>query len=145
MSSYADTSFLVSLYGRDVNSPTAIALVRENRPAFMVTPLSETEFISIVFAIVARPEGWTLIDSQAIEQKFIQHLQTGIWRWEDLPAEMWMRARELCRRHGPVLGCRALDVLHVASALALAADDFYTFDKDQARLARTTGLRVLGS
>jgi predicted nucleic acid-binding protein len=37
-----------------------------------------------------------------------------------------------------------LDTLHVASALTLAADDFYTFDRDQAKLARAVGLRVLG-
>jgi len=145
LSSYADTSFLVSLYGRDMNSRSAISLVQQNRPAFMVTPLGETEFTSIVFAIAARPKGWTLTDAQTIEQKFTHHLQTGIWRWEDLPAEAWTRARELCRRHAPSLGCRALDALHVACALVLAADDFYTFDADQAKLARATGLRVLGS
>jgi predicted nucleic acid-binding protein len=43
------------------------------------------------------------------------------------------------------MGCRAVDALHVASALTLAADDFYTFDRDQAKLARAVGLRVLGS
>jgi hypothetical protein len=40
--------------------------------------------------------------------------------------------------------CRALDALHVASALALAADDSYTFNRDQAQLARAAGLRVQG-
>jgi hypothetical protein len=58
--------------------------------------------------------------------------------------ETWTRARELVRRHAPVLGCRALEALHVASALVLAADDFYTFDQGQAKLARTAGLRVVG-
>jgi predicted nucleic acid-binding protein len=38
-----------------------------------------------------------------------------------------------------------MDVIHVASALVLGAHDFYTFDRDQARLARAAGLRVLGS
>lgn len=144
MSTYADTSFLVSLYGRDGNSQAAILLVHKNRPAFLITPLGETEFISTVFSIAARPSGWTLADARAIEQKFMLQLQTGVWQSEDFPAETWRRARELCRLHSPALGCRAMDALHVASALLLGASDFYTFDKDQAKLARAAGLRVLG-
>lgn len=145
MSSYADTSFLVSLYGRDVNSRSAISLVQRHRPVFMVTPFGETEFASIVFGVTVQPKGWTVSEARAIEEDFAHDLQTGIWQWEDFPPETWTRARELARRHTAALGCRALDALHVASALALAADDFYTFDRNQADLARAAGLRVLGS
>jgi predicted nucleic acid-binding protein len=144
LNSYADTSFLVSLYGRDVNSRSAIALARAHHPVFMVTLFGETEFTSIVYAVSARPKGWTVREARAIEENFTHDLQTGVWRWEELPTEAWARTRELARRYGPSLGCRALDALHVASALALAADDFYTFDRDQAQLARAAGLRVLG-
>ena len=111
----------------------------------MVTPFGETEFTSIVFAVTARPKGWTVGEAQAIEEDFTHDLQTGIWQWEDFPPETWTRARELSRRHGPTLGCRALDALHVAAALVFTSDDFYTFDRDQAKLARAAGLRVLGS
>jgi predicted nucleic acid-binding protein len=145
LNSYADTSFLVSLYGRDVNSRPAIALAQAHHPVFMVTPFGETEFTSIVYAVTACPKGWTVREARAIEENFTHDLQTGIWRWEDLPSESWARARELARRYAPSMGCRALDALHVASALALAADDFYTFDRDQAKLARAAGLRVLGA
>jgi predicted nucleic acid-binding protein len=145
LNAYADTSFLVSLYGRDVNSRAAISLVQQNHPAFMVTPFGETEFTSIVFAVTARPKGWTVHEARAIEADFARDLQTGIWQWEDFPLDTWARARELSRRHAPALGCRAMDALHVASALVLAADDFYTLDHDQAKLARAAGLRVLGS
>ncbi len=144
MNTYADTSFLVSLYGRDVNSPSAISLVQKHRPTFLVTPFGETEFTSIVFAVIARPKGWTLREARAIEENFSHDLQTGVWQGEDFPRHTWTRARELSRRHGPVLGCRAMDAIHVAIALALATDDFYTFDRDQAKLARAVGLRVLG-
>ena len=144
MSSYADTSFLVSLYGRDVNSRSAIALAQAHHPVFMVTPFGETEFTSIVYAVTARPRGWTLREARAIEESFTHDLQTGIWQWEDLPAETWARARELARRYAPSQSCRALDALHVASAMALNADDFYTFDRDQAKLARAAALHVLG-
>ena len=85
MNSYADTSFLVSLYGRDVNSRRAIALAQAHHPVFMVTPFGEMEFTSIVYAVVARPKGWTVREARAIEENFTHDLQTGIWRWEDLP------------------------------------------------------------
>jgi predicted nucleic acid-binding protein len=111
----------------------------------MVTPFGETEFTSIVFAVTARPKGWTVNEAKAIEEDFTDDLQAGIWQSEHFPPETWARARELSRRHAPALGCRALDALHVASALILAADDFYTFDRDQAKLARAAGLLVLGS
>ncbi len=144
MSSYADTSFLVSLYGRDVNSRPALALVEKHRPLFTITPFGETEFTNIVFAVTARPRSWTIREARAIEEDFVSDLQSGVWQWEDLPAETWSRARELARRHAPHLGSRALDTIHVASALVLAAEDFYTFDRDQARLARAAGLAVVG-
>jgi predicted nucleic acid-binding protein len=144
LNSYADTSFLVSLYGRDVNSRSALALIKRHRPVFIVTPLGETEFTSIVFAITTRPKGWTIGEAQAIEENFTDDLRSGIWRSEDFPPETWARARELSRRHTSALACRALDTLHVASAQVLAADEFYTFDIDQAKLARAAGLAVLG-
>jgi predicted nucleic acid-binding protein len=37
-------------------------------------------------------------------------------------------------------GARALDILHVAVALELQAASFFTFDRRQARLARSEGL-----
>jgi predicted nucleic acid-binding protein len=120
-------------------------LLKEHQPVFLVTPFGETEFTNVVYAITARPRGWTVSEARAIEADFASDLQAGIWQWEDFPIEAWARARELSRRHGPRLGCRALDALHVASALALTADDFYTFDLDQAKLARAAGLKVLGS
>ena len=144
MNSYADTSFLVSLYGRDVNSRAALSLVRERRPVFVVTPFGETEFTSIVFAVTARPKGWTIGEARAIEENFACDLQAGVWRLEEFPPATWARAQDLFRRHAPALACRALDAIHVTSALILAVDDFYTFDRDQAKLAGAAGLKVFG-
>ena len=135
----------MSLYGSDVNSGAATSLVQQHRPVFLVTPLGQTEFTSVVFSVPARPGGWAVNEARSIEEQFTRDLQAGVWQWEDFPPETWARARELSRHHAPAMGCRAGDALHVASALTLAADDFYTFDHDQAKLARAVGLRVLGS
>jgi predicted nucleic acid-binding protein len=48
----------------------------------------------------------------------------------------------LGRRHSSRLGQRTLDTLHVAIALELNAERFWTFDERQAKLARAVGLKV---
>lgn len=47
---------------------------------------------------------------------------------------------DLARRYGPTPGVRTLDSLHVACALELKAERFWTFDERQVRLARAAGL-----
>ena len=49
---------------------------------------------------------------------------------------------QLARRHGANLGLRTLDTLHVASALELRAERFWTFDERQKKLARAVGLKT---
>ena len=58
----------------------------------------------------------------------------------DFPSRAWETAIELARKHGPTLGVRTLDSLHVACALELKAERFWTFDERQARLAEAVGL-----
>jgi predicted nucleic acid-binding protein len=49
---------------------------------------------------------------------------------------------DLGRRYAPKLGVRTLDTLHVACALELKADRFWTFDDRQAKLAKAQGLNI---
>ena len=51
------------------------------------------------------------------------------------------RASDISRTHTARLGCRSLDVLHVATALELGLRDFVTFDRRQQQLARAVGLK----
>jgi predicted nucleic acid-binding protein len=53
------------------------------------------------------------------------------------------RAGELSRAHTPALGCRTLDVLHVATAVELGLRHFVTFDTRQRQLARAAGLKPI--
>lgn len=46
-------------------------------------------------------------------------------------------------RHTAELGCRTLDVLHVATALQLSPQRFVSFDQQQRRLAVAAGLQVV--
>jgi predicted nucleic acid-binding protein len=48
----------------------------------------------------------------------------------------------MARRQTPQSGTHTLDILHVASALELKAEMFYTFDRNQEKLAKAEGLLV---
>jgi len=73
---------------------------------------------------------------------FSKDIHAGVIRIVPLSAATFVHARRIARTQTGHLGTRALDVLHVASALALRAGSFYTFDKNQARLATALGLRI---
>jgi len=138
---YADTGFLVSLYGQDPQS-VAARLLAQVQPTFLLTPLGEAEFVNALELQVFRKE-WTRSQAQTIHNHFLQHQAAAIIRSEPFPLEAWERAVVLSRRHCAVFGTRTLDVLHVASALVLKPDVFFTFDKRQSLLAKAEGLRVL--
>ncbi len=79
-------------------------------------------------------------------QKFRSHFEgdreAGLWLEVDLPETAFETSIELARRHGARLGIRTLDSLHVASALELRTERFWTFDERQAALARAEGLKT---
>lgn len=141
MSAYADTSFLVSLYGHDALSEAAVAAVEKHRPRFFLTPLGELEFLNAVALGVFRKE-WTASEARAVQAKFREHRDTGFFVLETLPATVWGLAQRMALSRAPQLGVRTLDILHVASALLVKAKTFYSFDDRQRKLARLEGLLV---
>jgi predicted nucleic acid-binding protein len=63
-----------------------------------------------------------------------------VWKVIPFPSAAWETSIHLARKYGPTLGVRTLDSLHVACALELKAQKFWTFDDRQARLAEAVGL-----
>jgi len=59
-----------------------------------------------------------------------------------MPDDVFEVCADLARRYGPRLGVRTLDSLHVACALQLKAERFWTFDERQAKLAKAAGLKI---
>ena len=60
----------------------------------------------------------------------------------NLPEDTFTTSINLAGRFGPTHGVRTLDSLHVAAALELKADRFWTFDDRQAQLAEACGLNT---
>ena len=61
-----------------------------------------------------------------------------------LPGNLMREAESLAANHTAQIGTRSLDVLHVAGAVLLDLDEFVTFDKRQAELAKQLGLKLAG-
>ncbi len=122
MSAYADTSFLVSLYVLDANSALAAARMEQAKLPILLTPFGELELTNAISLRLFRRE----LPASKVKA----------------PEGLFDRAMQMARRRTPQLGTRTLDVLHVASAMKLQADMFYTFDRNQEKLARAEGLPV---
>jgi hypothetical protein len=138
---YADTSFLASLYGADANSESALRQIESLRPSFVITPFSELEFTT-AFDAAAFRKLLSATEVGASMQAFRADLTTGVLSRKPIPQDAFTRAIFLSKRHTRMFGCRALDILQVAIALELNADLFFTFDKDQSKLAKRAGLTV---
>jgi predicted nucleic acid-binding protein len=139
---YADTSFLVSLYSPDVHSIRAVAQMARLRGALLMTQLGELELTNALELRVFRKEA-TETEIRRALTKFEEHARGGVFELEAVPATVYQRARQITRKHTAVLGLRTLDILHVASALLLQAERFWTFDQRQSELARAEGMRTI--
>lgn len=137
---YVDTSFFVSLYVQDVHSPKAWALMN-SKPVISLTPLHSAEF----FHAIARQVfvcRITRSDANSVYDDFRRDKNAGLWFEAPLPERSLEMCEELGRRYGQTIGIRTLDSLHVACALELKAERFWTYDERQAKLARAEGLKI---
>lgn len=142
MVAYADTSFLVSLYGRDVLSPQAQEMASALPSPLAFTPFLRHEARNAVRLALFRKEI-TADESNAILAALDADAKTGALAETPLAwAEVFAEAEALSAAHTPKFGIRASDVLHVASAAALGAKTFYTFDVRQKALAAKAGMKV---
>jgi predicted nucleic acid-binding protein len=141
VSVYADTSFLVSLYVLDANSERAAASMKQAKFPVLLTSLSELELTNAISLRLFRKElaPSKIKVAHALVRK---DLTDGVLLVKPLATGIFERAMRMARRRTPQLGTRTLDVLHVASALELKAEMFYTFDRNQEKLAKTEGLLV---
>lgn len=135
---YADSSFFVSIHIVDRHSSEAWRRMSLH-PSLWLTPLNRVEFVHAVFAHVFWKKA-TISGAQNALSDLDRDIATGVLLQVDIPKDSFDRSATLARRFGPTLGTRTLDSLHVACALELRAQKFWTFDERQARLAEAAGL-----
>ncbi|MDP3070330.1 MAG: type II toxin-antitoxin system VapC family toxin [Opitutaceae bacterium] len=140
---YCDPSALRSLYLHDPRSRAMGAWRASCSGALPVTKFVAAEMAN-AFALGEFRGDIGATEHHAIAAHFHADFAVGRLSHADL---LWRRAleraAELSRVHTAVLGTRALDGLHVASALELGARTFVTYDTRQAALAKAVGLKPL--
>ena len=118
----------------------ATYIVKAGGP-FPLTPFGETELANAIELRVFRQEV-TASQAKTVLAKLASHMACGTFFAAPIPAAMYDMAQRLSRKHTATLGTRTLDILHVASALVLEAESFYTFDRRQAQLVRAVGMKT---
>jgi len=138
---YADPSALLKLYIHEPASAAMSAWRSRTKGALPVTPHGRLEIVNGICLAGFRK----IITAEALSDaiaSFDEDLAEGRYVDADI---LWRatlrRARELSRAHTPALGCRTLDVLHVATAIELGLRYFVTFDSRQGQLAKAAGLK----
>lgn len=140
---YVDPSALVKLYLHEAESRSMAAWRAKARSAVAVTLFGHVEVVNAIGLALARkliPRQVHKAALAALDDDFAQARLVSA----DVPWRETLRlAAEISRRHTPVLACRTLDILHVASALALERPYFLTFDHRQRKLAQAVGLKTV--
>jgi predicted nucleic acid-binding protein len=139
---YADTSFLVSLYVQDAHSERAAALAAKLMPVFF-TPLVEHELRNAIRLCVFRRQ---ITSGQ--REKSLYEVERDASEGFLYPVPLdWPKAFKhtevLGRAFTESIGARGMDILHVGSALTLKAKRFATFDDRQASLAKSAGFELV--
>lgn len=104
-----------------------------------LTPLHSAELAHAISQHIFRREI-SVAEAKQVSRDLERDRKAGIWTEVDLPDSAWESCAELAGRHGARFGVRTLDSLHVASALELGAEAFWTFDERQAKLAKAERL-----
>ncbi len=141
MNIYADTSFFVSLYIPDSHTVEVERRLRSSRAIWM-TPLHVAEWTHAIELHVFR-QNISRSEADRASRRFHEHRTQGFWVQAALPEHAFEICADLAKQHASRLGIRTLDTLHVAAAMELASERFWTFDQRQEKLAVTVGLKTV--
>lgn len=138
---YVDSSFLASVYVRNAHSAKADDLL-VGHANILLTPFLLAEWVHAIAAQVFRGQ-MSASEAAGVEKAFSEDRRNGLWADAAMPDHAFEVCAQLARQYGPTLGMRTLDSLHVACAMELKAERFWTFDERQAKLAKAQGLRTV--
>jgi predicted nucleic acid-binding protein len=142
MDAYFDSAIIVKLYVQESTSPDAIRLVGGYAAPYALTHWQALEVKNAMRLKAFRAEITPVEMSQSIAA-FEQDIATSRWQRPPYTAEaVEQKAEELSAGRSATLGCRTLDIIHVAAALVIGAKNFVTFDGRQGALAKQVGLPV---
>ena len=138
----ADTSFLFSLYGSDVNTTAAQKQVTASNTLLHVHVVNAFEFENAVRLRFFQGK-LTATEQDRIISGYRGDVRSGRVSQVSLSMpDVFNEAARLSAAHTETIGNRAYDILHVAAARIIGATEFWSFDGKQRALAETEGLKV---
>jgi predicted nucleic acid-binding protein len=148
MTAFPDTSFLCSLYRLQEFSPAAIARMKQIPQPLPVTSLLLFEFrqsvrLQVFLRANDRKKGFTKAEGEAMLRDLRADLSSGVIAVVPVDwTEVHNLAEMLSAKYTESGGHRFADLLHVATALQLGAQQFLTFDANQRAIARFEGMKT---
>ena len=137
-----DTSFLFSVYGNDANTSRALTYLKKTQSPLTVSILNGFELANALrlaeFRKLIAPGNAELLLGEYhrdLEDRRIVEYPCNL-------ASLFKHAHRLSEDHTVRKGHRGFDILHVATALEIGANDFLTFDRVQSRLAQVLNLKT---
>ena len=142
MKSYFDTSVLVKLYIPEEDSGETCALIQKRGKSIIINSMQETE-LKNAFTLkafrgdISQEELDKLLDK--INKDFsMNRLKRVKVDW----IKLWEMAGDYSLKYTKKIGCRTLDILHVAAARIMNAEVFVSNDDRQKELAQIIGIKV---
>jgi predicted nucleic acid-binding protein len=153
MRPYADSNFFCRFYLRVPESDEAATLM-DNAARKGIAPLPLTwlhrleitnAFQLYVFAGKGGQIRVTPEQAASAHATFVSDVRDGVFMRQTQIAqpELEKQFEDLAFRHTGKHGFRTYDLIHVAAALILNCDEFWSFDPKACKLATLEGLRVV--
>lgn len=138
---YLDTSALIKLHIREAGSETVQARIAAQDQALPVWEFQEAELFNALHLKVFWKEI-TLEQATTQIALFRDRKKRGLYVFPEIDRTALMESFFDLSAETPPLGCRTMDIFHVACALVIGATHFLSFDQRQNILATHAGLNV---
>lgn len=139
---YYDTSVLVKLFIPEIGSRKYAEFVRKNKKPLLINIFQETE-LKNAFALKAFRKEIVKKELNGIMKQIENDFNTQTLIRQPLEfGQLFALINELSGKHTISIGCRTLDIIHVAAASLLGFDKILTNDSRQKELAKKIGIKV---
>ena len=148
MIAYPDTSFLCSIYRKQIHTPAALTYRETMTEPLHFTRLLEFEFLQAIELQVwlhatDRKKGYARREADQMLKDWEADIASGLNKLVPSDSDAVLRlAGSYSQNRTAQGGHRSLDILHVATAIHLGAKEFLTFNERQRTLAQHAGLQL---
>jgi len=139
---YLDTSLLVKLYVPEDGSEQIFNLIKQYNKPLLFNQFQKTE-LKNAFALKAFRKEISLDQSSNLSSKLHQDIDIGRLKLKKVEWHMaWETTQNLSQEYSKKIGCRTMDILHVAIAYQWKIKTFLSNDDRQKKLATELNMNI---